>query len=131
MEINFLFPRKERLKSKKLIDSLFQKADRSFQPPIIAVWKLMPLTESVPAQVGFSVPKKHFKRAVTRNLIKRRLREAYRLQNRMLHEVLIAKNKQMAILFITSKTDNISYDELSAKMMLLLRDIAAKIERVQ
>ncbi|MEZ4721352.1 MAG: ribonuclease P protein component [Flavobacteriales bacterium] len=129
--MNFRFPREERLKSKKLIDSLFQKADRSFQPPLIAVWKLMPLTESLSAQVGFSVPKKHYKRAVTRNLIKRRLREAYRLQKQVLQDALIAKDKQIAILFITSKTDNISYDELSAKMMLLLRDIAANIKRVQ
>ena len=35
---------------------------------------------TVPAAMAVSVPKRLFKRAVDRNLLKRRIREAYRLQ---------------------------------------------------
>lgn len=127
----FGFPKAERLKRKKLFEELFSGANRALHHPVMAVWKETTLPEDVPAQVGFSVPKKHYKRAVVRNLIKRRLREVYRLNKYTLHAPLAAKQKQLAVLFVTLKTDDISYEALSSKMVLLLRDIAAKIEHGQ
>lgn len=131
METRFRFPKTERLHRKKLIDQLFTSGQRSFKHPIMAVWKICELSETVPAQVGFSVPKKHYKRAVKRNLIKRRLREAYRLQKTDFHTVLQERGIQVAVLFVTLKTDNISYDELSPKIRLLLREIAAKTQHAE
>lgn len=128
METQYGFPKSERLRHKKLIDELFVSGQRSFKHPIMAVWKVCDIPEKVSAQVGFSVPKKHYKRAVKRNLVKRRLREAYRLQKQELVAALEAEGKQVAILFVTLKTDNISYEELSPKILLLLREIAAKIQ---
>lgn len=131
MEVKNLFPKTESLKQKRLFDSLFKGGQRTFQHPLMLVWKECKLPEAVPVQIGFSVPKKHFKKAVDRNLIKRRLREAYRLQKHDLHEALVSQNKQIALLIVVVKGDNTSYEALTHKMMLLLRLVEAKISDVQ
>lgn len=121
------FSRTERLKQKRLFDQLFSNANKQLRHPVLAIWKEVELPANVPAQVGFSVPKKHYKRAVQRNHVKRRLREAYRLQKHSLHRLLLNDQRQVAILFVTLKTDNTSYEHLQQKMVLLLQDIEAKL----
>ncbi|MCQ2182305.1 MAG: ribonuclease P protein component [Bacteroidales bacterium] len=44
----------------------------------------IPAKEVRPSRILVSVPKKYFKRAVKRNVLKRRIREAYRLQKSLL-----------------------------------------------
>lgn len=76
------FPKSEHLKSKKLIEALFKGAHTCKGYPILLVY--LTSNEIQTHQAGFSVSKKKFKRAVDRNLLKRRMREAYRLQKHLL-----------------------------------------------
>jgi len=131
MEAKNTFPKTESLKHKRLFDSLFKGGKRAFQHPLMLVWKECELPSETPLQIGFSVPKKHFKRAADRNLVKRRLRESYRLQKHDLHLALNKKGKQIAVLIVVVKADNTSYEVLRDKMMLLLRSVEAKINDVQ
>ena len=78
------FPRRERLKSKKRIARLFEQGKSGFVYPVRYVLLDDSAEESVAGKdrslsVLISVPKRHHKRAVERNLLKRRMREAYRL----------------------------------------------------
>ena len=47
-------------------------------------YKFLQAEEADVSRILVSVPKRHFKRAVKRNLLKRRMREAYRLQKELL-----------------------------------------------
>ena len=83
------FPRRERLKSKKRIARLFEQGKGGFVYPV----RYVLLDESVAGKdrslsVLIAVPKRHHKRAVERNLLKRRMREAYRLNKQALSGIL-------------------------------------------
>lgn len=66
-----------RLKSKKLIGKVFSKGRAVKAFPVIAM--VLPCDEAQPWKAGYSVPKKKIPRAADRNLLKRRMREAVRL----------------------------------------------------
>ena len=79
------FPKKEKLKSKKDIGLLFSKGKAITIFPIRLLFvELKDPKDDMPFKVGVSVSKRLFKRAVDRNLIKRRMREAYRLNKSLL-----------------------------------------------
>ncbi len=75
----FSFPRKEKLKSKKLIEQLFAEGQPVSNYPIKLIYLKTELPFEVSIQAGVTVPKKNFKSAVKRNRIKRLMRESYRL----------------------------------------------------
>lgn len=68
-----------------------------------------------PCQAMFVVPKRTFKRAHDRNKLKRRMREAYRLNKAFFYEVVKLKNKKILIsfLFIGKKSEDYKLIEAS------------------
>lgn len=76
---NFALHKLERLNKKKDIEALFSEGKSYNISPLRIISKPNPNQGIAHHQVLFSVPSRNFKRAVDRNLIKRRLREAYRL----------------------------------------------------
>ncbi len=89
------FPKKERLKSKKLIDKLFIEGQSVSSFPIKLIYMQTELPFDVPIQAGVTVPKKNFKSAVKRNRIKRLLRESYRL-----NKALVFNNSDASFAFL-------------------------------
>lgn len=81
IEISYKFPKRERLKSRKDIGLLFKSKQSVFAFPIKIIYRIIDDSEKVGLfQAAFTVPKRNFKRAVDRNLLKRRIKESYRLQ---------------------------------------------------
>ena len=70
------------------------------------------------SRIVVSVPKKLFRRAVKRNLLKRRLREAYRLQKGLLDGI------DADILLIYSSREVMSSSEIYARVGELLEKLA-------
>ncbi len=80
------FQKQEKLKSKKLIEQLFKEGKSITKLPFRLVYLQINHRGNKPLQVGFSVPKRNFKLAVERNLLKRRMREAYRLNKESIYK---------------------------------------------
>ncbi len=79
--------KKERIAGKRLVETLFKGGvSRSMSCyPLRAVYALVPMADDgSSAKMMVSVPKRHFKRAVKRNRVKRQVREAYRKQKHLL-----------------------------------------------
>ena len=77
-----------------------------------------------------SVPKRHFKRAVKRNRVKRQVREAYRLNKHVLIDMLADKPYGMVVAFIWLDKEMRSTEEVIRKVKILLSRIAEKESQV-
>ena len=75
-----------------------------------------------PDRMMVSVPKKHFKRAVRRNLLKRRIREAFRQQKSLLHEAGEGE-RRYDILFTYASAGIASSEEIRAAVADILEEV--------
>lgn len=96
----FIYPRKEKLKSRKLIGKIFKEANSIsvFPLKVLFMQSLLPVNGFL--QTGFTVGSKNFPKAVHRNRIKRLMREAYRLESQLLKEYLENNQLQIVLFFI-------------------------------
>lgn len=80
----FTLPKSERLHGKTTISALMSKGRWGFTSDLKYCYRVTAEDSAAPNRILVSVPKRFFKRAVKRNLLKRRLREAYRTQKQLL-----------------------------------------------
>ncbi|HYX10200.1 MAG TPA: ribonuclease P protein component [Bacteroidales bacterium] len=94
----FPLKKSERLCSKKDIAKLFSAGKSRTEYPFRVTLLIIEGEKDPGAKVIFGVSRKLYKRAVQRNLIKRRIREAFRLQKNALNEKLTRENKTMLLM---------------------------------
>ena len=120
------FPLKEHLKSKSVIDNLYDKGTSVSAFPLRAVFLEQPDTQEPTAAILINVAKRRFRHAVDRNLLKRRIREAYRTGKHDFVDTLRNNGKKMAvaIMYIDNKPSSTEY--IKRKMEKLLNGILSK-----
>lgn len=117
----FTFPKQERLSWKRHIDLLFANGRSFVAFPLRVIY--LPVEEdalSARASVLISVPKKKFKRAIKRNLIKRRMREAYRIHKQELFDALANNQQRMLVAFLYLDKEILPFSEIEKAMQKAL-----------
>lgn len=119
------FPKREKLKNKKLIEQLFVKGKSVSSYPIKLIFLKTELHLDVPIQAGVTVPKKNFKSAVKRNRIKRLIRESYRL-----NKACVFNNSKgtFAFLFLYLGKKVPEYQEIDTHLQTVLQKFKKKID---
>lgn len=117
MSENFFFPKSEKLCSDKLIDRLFTEGNREIGSfPVRLVYLQVSTEEISGINILVSVSKRHFKRAVKRNRVKRQLREYYRLNNQKLKSMLAANNQGLLLALIYTDGKLWSTEKLNKRL---------------
>lgn len=121
----------EKLCSKATIERLFAGGSSFVMYPFRVVYNTEIITGNK-VDMFISVPKRNFKRAVKRNMIRRKSREAYRLNKNRLIETVEKKNitLHIAFLYIAKEIEEYSFIEKKMKESLLkLTDIISKLSK--
>ncbi len=131
----------EKLRHKRLVDELFGEGESLYDFPLRLVWRRISpealedsFKNGVPPRVGelqmlITVPKKKRRHAVDRVLMRRRIREAYRLSRLPLKERLEADMSvgTLSVAFIYLCDKNLPYSLIEEKMSRLLSKLAKRL----
>lgn len=124
MNTNHSFHKSQKLKSKKDIDDLFNDGMDAFTFPLKVVYKKEAIEEkNILPKIAISVSKKKFKSAVDRNTIKRRIREAYRLNNEIFKTFSKSSGHRFHILYIFIGNEISPYDVIERAIVKIIKTI--------
>ncbi len=112
----FSFKKGERLSGKKSISALFQSGRSVSSFPVRIIFRKAEIS-SYPANVVISVPKRLFKNAVDRNLLKRRIGEAYRLNKTQFYSSLIKANVGIQLVIQYQHREILDYQTIQSGLI--------------
>ena len=116
----FEFPKNQKLCNEKSIEILFENGKSLSEKPFRIIYNIDNNNEDVFLKALIVVPKKRVRLASDRNVIKRRVKEAYRLQKSELEKYLKSNNHQLNLAIIYQKHEILDYKLIEVKIKLLL-----------
>ena len=126
--MGFTLAKEERLKSNLSIQELLKRGKVVSRFPLKIYWDYSPDPhQKYPVRAAITVPKRKFRRAVDRNLMKRRLREAYRLNKNMLYGKLDHRQQKIQLIILLLSDEFIPYAQLEKMMHEVLLHLANKL----
>ena len=133
------FPKDEKLRHKSLVDALFKTGKSFYEFPLRATWRKISaedlnsnFRDHVPQGIGpiqllITIPKKKRKKAVDRVLLRRRIREAYRL-NRLELKQALEQDKDLgtfSLALVYIHNQNLPYQIIEEKIRKILKKLQA------
>lgn len=141
----FTFPKSERLHHKILVDKLFAEGRSIYEYPLRLVYN--PLTDEdlnnsfkiaipegiAPLQVLITIPKKKRRHAVDRVLMRRRIRNEWRLLRRPFRQKIETERRfrTVSIGIVYQSEENISSSEINEKIQRLLSRLESRLAPTQ
>lgn len=117
--LRYFFKKQDKLKSRKTIELLFSKGKSFSNFPFKVIW--LPENNEAVLQAGVGVSSKYFKKATDRNRIKRLIREAYRLQKKVLQDHLEEKNNKLSVFILYVGKELPEYGIIFEKIGIILK----------
>jgi ribonuclease P protein component len=113
-----------RIKSQEEINLLFSTGKTTTEFPVKAIFIIKKNMEYNSTKLVFAVPKKKIRSAVKRNLVKRRLKEAYRLNKSIISSNSLDKNitVKIAFIYLTNKIEPMQL--LEEKIVIILQRLS-------
>ena len=125
------FTKDERLRKSKDIRQLLASGERLLSYPLLFRYLLVPCVtrSNEPHQVFFSVPKRRVPRATTRNLLRRRMRSAYRTRKHVLYAPTFRNDFYLHIACVYLVSEPCSYQTMVAQWEVFLQALCSRYVR--
>ena len=123
----FEFSKKQKLCNETAIKEIFSNGKAFIIYPIRLVWKEEVNSDDVAIKSIIVVPKKQLKLASERNIVRRRMKEAYRLNKAEIEHFLVNKNRQLNVAIVYQNEKILSYKAIEKKIKLILGRLKEEI----
>lgn len=117
-----------RLKQRKKIDALFASGQKMTVGEIRLVFHVTETEEEGRLLVGVGVSKRYFKKAVDRNLLKRRLREAIRLERPGFLPLVDQLGKNLDLFVLFTGKEIIGFDQCQELIQAAFKKLTRKLQ---
>lgn len=141
VKVSLKFPKEERLHHRSLVEGLFRVGKSFYEFPFRVTWRILSHDElqknfrnKVPEKIGplqimVTVPKKKRRKATDRVLLRRRIREAYRLNRHALRS-MVEDNPDigtLSVALVYINEHNLQYSDIEMKIKSLLVKLQNRI----
>ena len=129
-EENYTFTKAQRVTGAKRVDAIFASGSSFISYPLRVVFMQHEQSLAASCSIMVTVPKKRIKKAVHRNRIKRLIREAYRLNKKLVNDIQL-NEQSLDIVFVYIKDTGTDYKEIDKAMQKALKQVAVRIKKTE
>lgn len=142
-EVSYKFGKEYKLHHRTLVNNLFLSGKSLYAYPLRLIWRKYNRSELDnlfcehtpvnigPVQIMITVPKKRQRKAVNRVLLRRRIREAFRLNHSEIENIVAQLNGHgtISLGFIYISNEKEDYSKIETQMCKLLKTVIDKIAK--